>query len=137
MAKNPLIITIGREYGSGGREVARILSEKLGMEFYDGNLLALAGKEYGTDYVSLYSEFGDDVTIADVIEDEDTGVSATWTAGLRLDSVDALAQMGAFDNRGAFLCVAADSGNETAAMKTLEYLMSDLTEASDAATKAA
>ena len=70
-------------------------------------------------------------------EDEDTGVSATWTAGLRLDSVDALAQMGAFDNRGAFLCVAAESGNEAAAMKTLEYLMSDLTEASDAATKAA
>ena len=70
-------------------------------------------------------------------EDEDTGVSATWTAGLRLDSVDALAQLGAFDHRGAFLCVAADSGNEAAAMKTLEYLMSDLTEASDAATKAA
>lgn len=40
-------IVIDREYGSGGREVARILSEKLGMEFYDGNLLALAGKEYG------------------------------------------------------------------------------------------
>ena len=40
-------IVIDREYGSGGREVARILSEKLGMEFYDGNLLELAGKEYG------------------------------------------------------------------------------------------
>ena len=29
-------VVIDREYGSGGREVARILSEKLGMEFYDG-----------------------------------------------------------------------------------------------------
>ena len=43
---NKQSIVIDREYGSGGREVARILSEKLGMEFYDGNLLALAGKEY-------------------------------------------------------------------------------------------
>lgn len=70
-------------------------------------------------------------------EDEDTGLSTTWTAGLRLDSVDALAQMGAFDNRGAFLCVVANGGNVEASMKALEYLMSDLTEANHAATKAA
>lgn len=53
-------IVIDREYGSGGREVARILSEKLGMEFYDGNLLVLAGKEYGIDLATLqtYDEKG-------------------------------------------------------------------------------
>ena len=53
-------IVIDREYGSGGREVARILSEKLGMEFYDGNLLVLAGKEYGIDLGTLqtYDEKG-------------------------------------------------------------------------------
>lgn len=53
-------IVIDREYGSGGREVARILSEKLGMEFYDGNLLVMAGKEYGIDLGTLrdYDEKG-------------------------------------------------------------------------------
>ena len=53
-------IVIDREYGSGGREVARILSKKLGMEFYDGNLLVLAGKEYGIDLGTLqtYDEKG-------------------------------------------------------------------------------
>ena len=53
-------IVIDREYGSGGREVARILSERLGMEFYDGNLLVLAGKEYGIDLGTLqtYDEKG-------------------------------------------------------------------------------
>ena len=53
-------IVIDREYGSGGREVARILSEKLDMEFYDGNLLVLAGKEYGIDLGTLqtYDEKG-------------------------------------------------------------------------------
>ncbi len=38
-------------------------------------LRSLANKEYGTDYVSLYSQFGKDVTIADVIEDEETGLA--------------------------------------------------------------
>ena len=53
-------IVIDREYGSGGREVARILSERLGMDFYDGNLLTLAGREYGIDHVTLqiYDEKG-------------------------------------------------------------------------------
>ena len=53
-------IVIDREYGSGGREVARILSEKLGMEFYDGNLLTLAGQQYGINLGTLqqYDEKG-------------------------------------------------------------------------------
>ena len=53
-------IVIDREYGSGGREVARILSERLGMEFYDGNLLALAGREYGIELgvIQEYDERG-------------------------------------------------------------------------------
>ncbi len=46
-------------------------------------LKSLAGKEYGTDYVSLYSEFGKDVTIADVIEDEETGVAYIERDGVR------------------------------------------------------
>lgn len=70
-------------------------------------------------------------------EDEESGESTTWTAGLRLDSVSALAKMGAFDNRGAFLCVTGTGGNEQAAMKALEYLIGDLTEASDAGTEGA
>lgn len=42
-------IVIDREYGSGGREVARILSEKLGIQFYDGNMLEMAGEQCGID----------------------------------------------------------------------------------------
>lgn len=30
-------ITISRQYGSGGRRVAAMLSEKLGINFYDNN----------------------------------------------------------------------------------------------------
>ena len=34
-----IIITIGREYGSGGREIAQKLSEKLEISLYDKNIL--------------------------------------------------------------------------------------------------
>ena len=53
-------IAIDREYGSGGREVARILSERLGVPFYDGDLLKLAAREGGVNLgtLELYDEKG-------------------------------------------------------------------------------
>ena len=41
------IITITRQYGSGGHEIGELLSEKLGIKFYDKELISLAAKESG------------------------------------------------------------------------------------------
>ncbi|MBR3099327.1 MAG: cytidylate kinase-like family protein [Clostridia bacterium] len=41
------IITVGRQYGSGGRYVAKLLSEKLGIPYYDKELLAEVAKDSG------------------------------------------------------------------------------------------
>ena len=41
------IITISREYGSGGREIGSKLAEKLGIKFYDNELLDRAAKDSG------------------------------------------------------------------------------------------
>ena len=41
------IITVGRQYGSGGRYVAKLLSERLGIPFYDKELLVEASKDSG------------------------------------------------------------------------------------------
>ena len=41
------IITVGRQYGSGGRYVARLLAEKLEIPFYDKELLAEVAKDSG------------------------------------------------------------------------------------------
>ena len=62
------------------------------------------------------------------LQNEETGESLTYLAGLRLDSVDALASLGAFNNEGAFLCVVSNGGNVETTMKALEYMMEDLTE---------
>lgn len=42
-----IVITIGRQYGSGGREIGRRLAESLGIAFYDKELLSIAAKESG------------------------------------------------------------------------------------------
>ena len=45
--KQHFVITIGREFGSGGREIGMALAERLGIKCYDKELLALAAKESG------------------------------------------------------------------------------------------
>ena len=45
--KNPLIITIGREYGSGGREIGQAVAKALGIAFYDKQIISLAAKKSG------------------------------------------------------------------------------------------
>mgnify|MGYP004507420731 FL=1 len=41
------IITIGREYGSGGREIGKLVAEKLDIPFYDKEILTHAAEESG------------------------------------------------------------------------------------------
>ena len=41
------IITIGRQYGSGGREIGKKVAEKLGIPYFDKELLARVAKESG------------------------------------------------------------------------------------------
>ena len=42
-----LVITIGREFGSGGHEIASKVAEKLGIKLYDKELIALIAKNSG------------------------------------------------------------------------------------------
>ena len=42
-----LIIAIGREFGSGGKEIGTKLAEKLNIKCYDSELLSVAAKESG------------------------------------------------------------------------------------------
>lgn len=43
------IITIGRQFGSGGRSIGEKLAAKLGISFYDKELISIAAKESGMD----------------------------------------------------------------------------------------
>lgn len=39
------VITIARQYGSGGREIGEMLAKKLEIPYYDKELIALAAKK--------------------------------------------------------------------------------------------
>ena len=46
---NQFVITIGRQFGSGGRSIGEKLAKKLGVSFYDKELISIAAKESGID----------------------------------------------------------------------------------------
>ena len=41
------VITIGREFASGGKEVGKRVAKELGVDFYDASLLREKAKELG------------------------------------------------------------------------------------------
>jgi cytidylate kinase len=45
--KKDYVITIGRQLGSGGREIGEKLAQQLGISFYDKELIFIASKESG------------------------------------------------------------------------------------------
>lgn len=47
------VIVIGREFGSGGRSIGRLVSQKLGIEYYDSELLNKAAEYEGLDLTIL------------------------------------------------------------------------------------
>ncbi len=53
------IVTISREFGSGGRSIGRVVAEKLGYQFYDQELILEVAKESGLakEIVAEYEEY--------------------------------------------------------------------------------
>ena len=54
------IVTISREFGSGGREIGKRLSDTLNLAYYDEEIIAEISKETGLseDYINNISEKG-------------------------------------------------------------------------------
>lgn len=47
MKDRDFVIVIGREFGSGGRTIGKIIAQKLGIEYYDTELLSKAAESLG------------------------------------------------------------------------------------------
>lgn len=48
-----VIIAVGREYGSGGHEIAKMIAERMNLPFYDRNLLSEVAREKGIDVSAI------------------------------------------------------------------------------------
>ena len=56
-----MIICVGREFGSGGHEIGRLMAEKLGIPFYDRELIETAAERFKNIPCLLYtSDAADD-----------------------------------------------------------------------------
>ena len=58
-SKKGVIITIGREHGSSGKQIGKLVAEKLGIPFYYKEMTALAAQESGLD-----REFIEDINVS-------------------------------------------------------------------------
>lgn len=56
MNKNKYVVTITRQFGSLGRPIAQSMSEKLGVEFYDRDLVDQAAKKLKLPYSTVEEE---------------------------------------------------------------------------------
>ena len=61
-----IVVTIQREYGSGGRFVGKLLADKLGVKFYDRELISMIAKESGLS--KKYVEMEDEKKTANYID---------------------------------------------------------------------
>ena len=63
-----IIVTIGREFGSGGHEVGKKLAEKLGIAFYDAELIEKAAESTGLkkEYVLRNEEKGPSISVSSI-----------------------------------------------------------------------
>ena len=71
------VITLSREYGAGGHSVGRRVAEKLGIEFYDKDIIKEAVKASGFD-MDLVKEEGEDYSKLDSILAKISNISSSY-----------------------------------------------------------
>ena len=58
MLNNKIIINVGRQLGSGGHDIARMLAMDFNAKYYDKELLNLAAKESGFSFICMHVTWG-------------------------------------------------------------------------------
>ena len=80
---NNLIITIGRQFGSGGREIGKRLSDLFGIAYYDKELISEASKSSGlsTEYFEKADERAPSALLNSFSINWLTGAGGLWGDG--------------------------------------------------------
>lgn len=83
--KHQLVLNIGREFGSGGREIGKLAAEKLGIPYYDKELIVMASEKSGMSLDYLTSL--DEQSVSSFLY---SFSSANFSMGMRMNSVNVL-----------------------------------------------
>lgn len=120
-----ILITISRQYGSGGREIGRKLAKKLNIPFYDRQLIEMAAKESGINEELL------------AIEDEHAGYEIKLLATIRkvLGNMGTLNEMTLNDRMFIAQCNVieqiAQAGSAVIVGRCADYILENNTECID------
>ena len=71
------VITISREFGSGGRTIGKLVAEKLGIPCYDAELIEKIAEQsgYSAEYIKQEVEYGTGGWLSAVFADRSTGLT--------------------------------------------------------------
>lgn len=83
--EHKLVLNIGREFGSGGREIGKLVAKKLGIPYYDKELIVLAAEKSGLS--PEYLTGLDEQSVSSFLYSFSGG---NFSMGMRLNSVNVL-----------------------------------------------
>ena len=118
-----MIITIGREYGSGGREIGKLVAGKLGIPFYDKEVLTRAAQESGLCH-ELFERHDEKASVGSML-------TSTGSAGMSMGTAHVGLQMPL--NQRVFLAqfdainkIAQEEGSCVIVGRCADYVLKDL-----------
>lgn len=113
-----IYVTIGRQFGSGGREIGKKVAEALGIPYYDKELLAVAAKESGLSqqFLNEYDEKPNNSFLYSLVMGQ-----ASFLGGQQGPTVE---QMAANAQRDAVLAV-AKKGSCVIVGRCADYILRD------------
>lgn len=101
----PLILTIGRSYGAGGREIGRLVAEKLQIPYYDMGIIKEAAAESGLD--AMFLAFADEKNLNNAVTSGVPSVRSEASGSTKLTEV----QKAAEEAQNAVIQKVSDNGS--------------------------
>lgn len=86
----PLIITIGRAFGAGGREIGKLVAEKLKIPYYDKDLIKEAAAESGLD--AMFLAFAEEKNLKSGITNAVSSVRTESLGSTKLTDIQKVAE---------------------------------------------
>lgn len=116
-----IVISIARQYGSGGRTVGKMLAEKLGISFYDKEIIRMASDESGID-LKLFGK----VEGGDSVKPSLFGKSPIYTGKLHQpDSRDFISDENIFSYQAKIVNDLAEKESYVIVGRCVNYVMKD------------
>lgn len=115
------IITVSRQFGSGGRSIAKAIAEELGYDYYDGELVKKVAEETGFDpsYIADAGEYAPGKSILSYA----LGSSAPHASGRHISASDYL-----WTAQSRIITEIAEKGNCVIVGRCADYILRERTD---------